>query len=77
MSDEAPSAVASWNVRVIFGSIVLAFCLATVSWVTVFGSPTNSLHQSAQSWSFGIIIAILAGFGVGTFAAPLVAALKK
>jgi len=77
MSDEtsAPSTLASWNVRIIFGSIVLAFCMYVILYVVLKGAPGNSLHDSALSWAFMLIAAILGGFGVGTFAAPLLSAL--
>lgn len=69
MTDEAnngaPSALASWNVRIIFGSIVLGFCMALIAYTMLLGKSDNSLHQSALSWSFALILAILFGFGVG------------
>lgn len=79
MSEDAaaPSAAAGWNVRVIFGSVVLALCIALIAYLVAKGSPTNSLHESALSWGFILIAAILGGFGVGTLAAPLLSALKK
>lgn len=73
----APSALAGWNVRIIFGSIVLAFCMGLIAYVVLKGTPGNSLHDSAQSWAFLLIFAILGGFGVGTLAEPLLNALKK
>lgn len=78
MSEEdAPSARSAWNVRIIFGSAALAFCLAVISFIVVKGTPGNSLHDSALSWSFMLVIAILAGFGVGTVAEPILALFKK
>lgn len=79
MSDDtgAPSATAGWNVRVIFGSGIIAFCMAVIAFVVLKGTPGNSLHDSALAWSFALILAVMGGFGVGTLAAPLLSVLSK
>ena len=77
MSEGAPSTLAGWNVRIIFGSIVLGFRMSIIGYLVLKGSPTNSLHDSALAWSFGVVIAILAGFGVGTVAERMLTALSK
>lgn len=46
----------------IAASFVLAWI--TIGLVTWAGSPTNSLHTSAQSWAFVLILATLATFGL-------------
>jgi hypothetical protein len=73
----APSAIAAWNVRIIFGSVMLAFCMCIIAMVLWRGTSGNSLHESALSWSFALIAAILFGFGVGSVLEPLVSAFKK
>jgi len=77
MSDEAPSTLAAWNARIIFGAVALAFCMAIIAFTVIKGASGNTLHESAQSWSFALIGAILLGFGVGAVAEPLVKAFKK
>lgn len=62
--------------RLWFAWLTLAFCAALVVWTTLYGVPSNSLHASAQAWAFGIMAAILAGFGFGAVA-PTLAGLKK
>lgn len=73
----APSALAAWNVRIIFGSIMLAFCMGIIVLVLWKGDGNNSLHGSALQWSFALIGAILLGFGVGSMLEPLLNAIKK
>jgi hypothetical protein len=73
----APSALAAWNVRLTFGSIMLAFCMGIIVMVLWKGDGNNSLHNSALSWSFALIAAILLGFGVGAVLEPLVSAFTK
>lgn len=79
MADDigAPSTLAGWNVRIIFGSIVLGFCMSIIAYLVLKGSPTNSLHESALTGAFFLIAAILAGFGVGTVAERVLALLNK
>lgn len=61
----APSILAAWNARIIFGSVAMVFAVAIVILTTWKGDPANSLHTSAQGWGFAIIGVILVGFGVG------------
>lgn len=44
------------------------FCAGLIVWTTVYGSPANSLHGSAQAWSFALLAGILAGMGFGAIA---------
>jgi hypothetical protein len=46
--------------------IAAAFILAwgVIGATTGFGSPANSLHASAQSWAFVVVLGILAGYGL-------------
>jgi hypothetical protein len=73
----APSALAAWNVRLIFGSIMLAFCMVIIVLVLWKGDGNNSLHKDALSWSYALIGCILLGFGVGAVLEPLVTAFNK
>ena len=73
----APGTRAAWNARIVFGSIALAFCMGMVAFTTLAGETGNSLHSSAQSWSFALIGAILLGFGVGSMLEPVLLAMGK
>lgn len=65
VNNGAPSVLAAWNARIIFGSIAMAFAMAIVILTTWKGDHTNTLHTSAQGWGFAIIGVIIVGFGVG------------
>lgn len=45
-------------------SFVLAWLL--IGAVTYAGTATNSLHSSAQSWAFVVVLAVLAAYGLST-----------
>lgn len=44
----------------------LLFTWATILWVVLYGSPTNSLHESALAWSFMANLAIMFAYSFGT-----------
>lgn len=73
----APSQLAAWNVRIIFGSITLGFCWGIILIILWKGTPGNALHDSALSWCFALIGAVLLGFGVGGVLEPLLTAMKR
>lgn len=54
--------------RAVSAFAILAFCLGTIAWLIVNGSPTNSLHQSAMSWSYTIILVTMAALGLNVTA---------
>jgi hypothetical protein len=54
---------------IIFIAVSFALAWVVVGLVTYFGLPTNSLHTSAQSWAFVLILAVLAGYGLGSISA--------
>lgn len=58
--------------RAVTALAVLAFCLATVIWLLVYGAPANSLHQSALSWSYTIILVAMAALGLNVTAETVV-----
>lgn len=43
-------------------SVLLALFFTLTALTTFLGDPTNSLHTSAQSWSFAAIIALAGGY---------------
>jgi sulfite exporter TauE/SafE len=50
--------------RAVTALVVLAFCLGTIAWLVAYGSPANSLHQSALSWSYTPLCVALAALGL-------------
>lgn len=44
----------------------LLFTWAIILWVVLYGSPTNSLHESALAWSFVANLAIMFAYSFGT-----------
>jgi hypothetical protein len=54
--------------RAVTALAVLVFCLGTIAWLILNGSPTNSLHQSALSWSYTIILVTMAALGLNVTA---------
>ena len=70
----APGSRAAWNVRLIFGTTTLILCWGVILTIVWKGTPGNSLHDSALTWSFALIAAVLLGFGVGSVIEPLLTA---
>lgn len=64
MTSEAPSPREGWTVQVVACGICLVFAISTITYLVFHGSPTNSLHDSALSWSFTLIGVVLVGLGV-------------
>lgn len=62
--------------RVTAAAIGGAFSMAMAVYIVMKGSPTNSLHESALSWSFMMIMAILIGLGFGAIK-DLIPSFKK
>lgn len=48
----------------IFAGVVLVFAAGLVVGTTIYGSPGNSLHVSAQSWGFFLILSVLVSLGL-------------
>ena len=44
------------------------FFAAVIVWLVLYGKPENSLHASAMSWSFTVIIGILVSVGFSEIA---------
>ena len=63
--------------KVLAGIAGLAFFGGIGALVTFTGDPENSLHTSAQSWSFMAVIGILAGLGIGTAIPALLQAFRR
>jgi hypothetical protein len=49
-----------------FAWAAFAFTVALVGYLVGWGSPTNSLHESALSWGFFVLIGVLASTGLAT-----------
>lgn len=43
----------------------LLFCWAIIGYITHYGNPDNSLHQSIASWAFFSWIAIVFSYAIG------------
>lgn len=58
-----------------FAGAALIYSVATEVWLLGWGNPANSLHVSAQSWGFLIIIGVLGSMGLASFAPAVFSAL--
>ena len=58
--------VASDNTRRRIVVSGLIYTWAIILWVVLYGSPTNSLHESALAWSFVANLAIMFAYSFGT-----------
>lgn len=56
------------NGRAVAAVAVLLFCVGTIAWLLLKGDPANSLHQSALSWSYTIILVAMAALGLNVTA---------
>jgi len=45
-----------------FAIAALLFSFAVISYVTVVGDPTNSLHESALSWGFTMAMFVMGAY---------------
>lgn len=52
------------GVAFIANAFILAW--AVIGATTWMGTPTNSLHTSAQSWAFVVILGVLASYGASS-----------
>jgi hypothetical protein len=60
---EAGSTVNKTGKAIVSIGLIL-FSLSTVVWLVAYGVPANSLHQSAMSWSYCIIMVAVAALGL-------------
>jgi len=49
----------------------LLFTYSMIVWILLYGSPTNSLHESALSWAFGTNIITMFAYSFGTIITQL------
>ncbi len=80
MADDRPAPKAvelPRTLNIVLVMCALAFCASVALWTTIAGNPANSLHTSAQAWSFGAGLLILAGLGIGASGPDLLEKLKK
>lgn len=54
--------------KLLFAIAALLFFGGVIVWTLIYGKPENSLHSSAQSWSFLLGAGVLAGVGFGAIA---------
>lgn len=73
--DEGP--LVNKTLRAVLGIGTIAFCMATIVYLIWHGKADNSLHASALSWSYTIIIAMLIAFGLGNAIPALINLLPK
>lgn len=52
--------------RMVLG--MMLFCAGIVTYVTIWGDPSNSLHTSALAWAFGAAVATLFAYVFGAVA---------
>lgn len=65
------------TLRAVLGIGTIAFCMVVVVYLIFHGKADNSLHQSALSWSYTLIIILLVAFGLGNALPVLVTLLPK
>lgn len=44
---------------------VLIFSWAVIAYIVIWGSPTNSLHESALSWAYSSMVAVVFAYVFG------------
>jgi len=54
--------------KLMFAVAGLIFFGGVIVWTLIYGKPENSLHVSAQSWSFMLCAGLFAGVGFGAVA---------
>ena len=57
-----------FQTKLMFAVAGLIFFGGIVVWTILYGKPENSLHVSAQSWSFTLCAGLFAGVGFGAIA---------
>jgi hypothetical protein len=57
-----------WRIGVSVGVLVL--CFIAIAYLIGWGSPTNSLHESALAWAFSLVLGILVINGITVMIAP-------
>lgn len=62
--------------RAVISVAVLVFSIGVIVWLLFYGKPENSLHQSALSWSYFLLIFTMLALGLegaaGTFISAVV-----
>lgn len=53
------------RIRAVFSALTVLFCFGIIALLTTIGDPTNSLHQSALSWSYSLSGFVIAGYIFG------------
>jgi hypothetical protein len=50
--------------RAVVAIAVICFCVAVIVWLVLHGQPANSLHQSALSWAWTVLLASMGALGI-------------
>lgn len=50
---------------------LMVFCIVTIIWLLLYGQPGNSLHASALSWSYTVLVVAAGALGLDTAIAKL------
>jgi ABC-type antimicrobial peptide transport system permease subunit len=61
------------TLRAIITCTVLLFAIGTIVWCLLYGEPHNSLHASAVSWSYTLIIFTMLALGIDSAATTFIA----
>ena len=51
---------------------VLVFSICVIVWILLYGKPDNSLHTSALSWSYTLIVFTTVALGINAAAAAFI-----
>lgn len=63
--------------RAIITIAVLIFAIAVIVFCVLKGDPANSLHQSAMSWSYMLIIFTMVALGIDSAAISVISMLRE
>jgi hypothetical protein len=61
--------------KAIVAITLMLFCLGTIVWLLIEGQPGNSLHASALSWSYTVLVVAAAALGLDVAIAKILPAL--
>lgn len=75
--DEEQKPLVGKTLRTVTTAVSLTFALSLIAYLVWQGNPENSLHQSALSWAFMILGALLAGVGFSALTPVLPSMIKR
>lgn len=62
---DTPAPILNATGRTVVAVLVMLFCGWIIVWTMLWGQPANSLHASALSWGFTVLVCTMAGLGFG------------